>query len=232
MLPLAAGAVTLAPHPRLILDGNTLTALRQRAASNSAQWQTLKATCDSYIGGTVQYPTGTAYPNLPNMGQGYEGDAYLPALLAEGMCYQVLKSSNPTAAAPYGAKAVDILLKMSTPFTTSGNQGEDPCTDDGYVIRFYGVGFGLGYDWVYELLTPAQRTQVYTTANAWITAWEKPGGCADFEYAHPQSNYFAGYFHAKAAIALATYDENPSGPAEWTDWLNNQFGTRVQPYYA
>jgi hypothetical protein len=229
VLPAAAAVVQLAPHPRLILDANTLTTLRQRAAANTAQWQTLKATCDSYIGGTVNYPTGETYPNLPNLGQGYEGSSYLPALLAEGMCYQVLKSSNPAAAAPYGAKAVDILLKMSAPVTA---QGEAPCTDSGYVMRFYGVGFGLGYDWVYDLLTPAQRTQVYTTANAWITAWEAPGGCAGFEYAHPQSNYFAGYFHAKAVIALGTYDENPSAPTQWNDWLSNQFGARVQPYYA
>ncbi len=192
----------------------------------------LKSTCDSYIGGNVQYPTGDAYPDLPNLGQGYQGESYLPALLAEGLCYQVLKTSNPSAAAPYGAKAVDILLKMSTPFTSTGNQGEDPCTDDGYVIRFYGVGFGLGYDWIYELLTAAQRAQIFTTANAWIAAWEQPGGCAGFEYEHPQSNYFAGYFHAKAAIALGTYDENPLGPTLWNDWITNQFALRVQPYYA
>lgn len=233
-LPLGtAGAVTLAPHPRLILDSTTLATLSQRAAANTPQWQSLKAQCDSMIGGTVQYPTGSTYPNLPNVGQGYEGSSYLPALLNEAMCYQVLKTSNPTAAATYGAKAVDILMKMSTPYTTgSGNLGENPCTDDGYVIRFFGVGFGLGYDWLYDLLTPAQRTQVYTTANAFITAWEATNGCAAFAYSNPQGNYFAGYFHAKAVISLATYDENPSAPAQWTDWLNNQFGQRVQPYYA
>lgn len=223
----ALAAVTLAPHPRLILDGTTLAALRQRATSSNPQWTALKAKCDSYIGGTVEYPSGNAYPNLPNLGQGYQGSDYVPALLAEGMCYQVLKTSNASAAASYGAKAVDILMKMSA----SGSQGQPPCTDSGYGMRFYGVGMGLGYDWVWDLLTPTQRTQVYTTANAWITAWEAPNGCADFEYAHPQSNYYAGYFHAKAAIALATYDENPSGPAEWDDWLNNQFAKRVQPYY-
>lgn len=233
-LPLGtAAAVTLAPHPRLLLDATTLTTLSQRVAANTAQWQSLKAQCDSMIGGTVEYPTGSTYPDLPNVGQGYEGSSYLPALLNEAMCYQVLQTSNPTAAATYGAKAVDILMKMSTPYTTgSGNLGEDPCTDDGYVIRFFGVGFGLGYDWLYNLLTPAQRTQVYTAANAFITAWEAPNGCAAFAYSNPQGNYYAGYFHAKAVISLATYEENPSAPAEWTDWLNNQFTQRVQPYYA
>lgn len=226
-------AISQARPPRLILDAATLGTLRQRAAANTPQWQALKAACDSLIGGTVNYPTQNAYPNLPNLGQGYEGESYLPALLNEALCYQVLVSSNPAAAAPYGAKAVDILMKMSTPYTTgSGNLGENPLTDSGYVIRFYGVGFGLGYDWLYNLLTPAQRTQVYTTANAWLAAFENPNGAAYFEYAHPQSNYYAGYFHAKAVIALATTGDNPSAPAEWNDWLNNQFAARVQPYYA
>ncbi|MGN6120859.1 MAG: hypothetical protein ACTHOA_14235 [Rhodanobacter sp.] len=229
-VPVRPQAVTLAAHPRLLLDSSTLTALRQRAAANTPQWTALKATCDSYIGGTVAYPTGNQYPDKPNLGSGYQGESYLPALLAEGMCYQVLKSSNAAAAAPYGAKAVDILMKMSMPYP--GSNGWDPCTDSGYGIRFYGVGYGLGYDWVYDLLTASQRTQIYTTANAWIAAWEKSGGCASFAYdGNPIGNYYAGYFHAKAVISLATYGENPSAPAQWTDWLGNQFGARVQPYY-
>jgi len=229
-VPVVPQAVALAAHPRLMLDPATLTTLRQRASANTPEWAALKATCDSYIGGTVEYPTGNQYPDLPNLGSGYQGESYLPALLDEGMCYQALKSSNPSAAAPYGAKAVDILVKMSMPFP--GSNGWDPCTDSGYGIRFYGVGYGLGYDWVYDLLTSAQRQQVYTAANAWLTAWEKPGGCAAFAYdGNPIGNYYAGYFHAKAVIALGTYDENPSAPAQWTDWLNNQFGARVQPYY-
>jgi hypothetical protein len=234
-LPTAAATapVIQSAHPRLLLDSTTLTRLRAAAAANTQEWQQLKATCDSYIGGAVNYPTGNQYPDLPDLGSGYQGEVYLPALLAEGMCYQVLKSSNPSAAAPYGAKGVDILMKMSTPYSTaSGNQGWDPCYDDGYGIRNYGVGFGLGYDWLYDLLSTSQRTQVYTTANAWITAWETSGGCADFAFKHPLSNYYAGYFHAKAAIAMATNGDNPSAPAEWDDWYNNQFAQRVQPYFA
>jgi hypothetical protein len=225
----ASAPAVISTHPRLILDSDTLATLRQRAAANTPQWQALKGVCDSYIGGTVNYPSGNAYPDKPNLGSGYQGESYLPALLAEGMCYQVLKSSDPGAAAKYGNKGVDILMKMAAP--SSGN-GTDPCTDDGYGIRFYGVGYGLGYDWLHGLLSNSQKQQVYTTANAWISAWEKPGGCADFEYEHPQSNYFAGYFHAKAVIALGTYGDNPSAPAEWTDWYTNQYQQRVQPYYA
>lgn len=227
--PYAVAPAITTSHPRLLLDTDTLAALRQRAADNADSWKRLKAKCDSYIGGSVNYPDGNAYPDLPNLGQGYQGSEYVTAVISEALCYQVLKSSNPDAAAPYGAKAVDILVKMSAP---PGGQGQDPCTDDGYGIRNYGVGFGLAYDWVHELLSADQRSQVYNTANTWITTWEQPGGCADFEYEHPQSNYFAGYFHAKAAIALATYGDNPSAAAMWDDWYNNQFGNRVQPFYA
>ena len=227
-VPAVTAPAITASHPRMILDATTLATLRQRAASNTTEWKALKAVCDGYIGGSVEYPTGNAYPDKPNVGSGYQGEDYLPALLSEAMCYQVLRTTNASQAATYGAKAVDILMKMSAP---KGSQGADPCTDSGYGIRFYGVGYGLGYDWLYDLLNTSQRSQVYTTANAWLTAWEQSGGCADFEYAHPQSNYYAGYFHAKATIALGTYGENSSAPTEWTDWYGNQFTARVLPYY-
>lgn len=231
----AVGAATSVPsgvHPRMILDATTLASMRAAAKKGAAEWKAVKVQCDKYVGGVAEYPSGDGYPGSPRIGSGYQGSDYLPTLAAEALCYQVLKTSSPAAAKRYGARAVDILLKMSTPYTASGgNRGQNPCTDSGYGIRFYGVGFGLGYDWVHELLTAAQRKQVYTTANAWIDAWEKPGGCAEFAYKHPQSNYYAGYFHAKATIAIATYGENPKAKGYWSDWLGVQFRKKVQPYY-
>ena len=76
-----AMAQALAPHPRLILDASTLAALRTSAAANTPQWQQLKHYCDSFIGGTVELPDGNAYPNPPNIGQGYQGDGYRAAVL-------------------------------------------------------------------------------------------------------------------------------------------------------
>ncbi|MEP7041493.1 MAG: hypothetical protein ABI843_00435 [Dokdonella sp.] len=224
-----ATAQVSTPHPRLILDTPTLTALRQRANANSADWQRLKSYCDSYIGGVVNYPDESTYPDPPNIGQGYQGHGYMSAMYAEGLCYQVELGIDANAAAAYGNKVAEILDKASMPYP--GPHSESPCTDDGYAIRTFGVVYGVGYDWAYDKLSADLRQKVYTAANAWITAFEAPNGCADFEYVHPQSNYFAGYFHAKAAVALATYGDNPQAPAQWDDWLNNQFATRVRPYY-
>lgn len=232
-----AHAQSVVPHPRLILDGQTLAALRARAQANSPQWQALKSYCDSFIGGTVNYPDDATYPNPPGIGQGYEGDGYWAPLMSEGLCYQVMKGIDATIAAPYGAKAADIAMKLSVLYPAA--HGEDPCTDNGYVMRFYGVGMGILYDWAYDALTTAQRTQLYTTANSWLHTWET-NVCSGFEYVHPQSNYFAGYFHAKTAIALATAGDNPSAPALWADWNNAQYNTAaanpphvgVQPYYG
>jgi len=92
-----AMAQSMAPHPRLILDGPTLATLHARMAANTPQWQQLKSYCDSFIGGTVQLPDGNAYPDPPNIGQGYQGSSYWSAALAEGLCYQTLLASNPSA---------------------------------------------------------------------------------------------------------------------------------------
>lgn len=233
-----AHAQSTVPHPRLILDAPTLSALRSRAAANTPQWQHLKNYCDAFVGGTVNYPDQNAYPNAPNIGQGYQGDGYWAPLWSEALCYQTLKVSDPVNAAKYGAVAASMAVKMSILFPAA--HGEDPCTDDGYVMRFFGVGMGILYDWVYELLTPSQRSQIYTTANSWLTNWENVNGCAGFAYVHPVGNYFAGYFHAKTVLALATAGDNPQAPALWSNWQTTQFNTAasnpphigVQPYYA
>ncbi|HUH54719.1 MAG TPA: hypothetical protein VLZ32_03215, partial [Rhodanobacter sp.] len=52
-LPVRAAAVApaiTAAHPRLILDSATLGDMRAHAAANTAEWQLLKSTCDSFIG--------------------------------------------------------------------------------------------------------------------------------------------------------------------------------------
>ncbi|HWT40533.1 MAG TPA: hypothetical protein VN081_04700 [Dongiaceae bacterium] len=221
-------ALTLSPHPRLLLDSQTLTRMRQEYTNNTSLWQSLKAFNDSLMGGVTYLPNGLEYPvgnNSPDIGQGYQGESYIEALMNLAIGYWVLKDVDPTTANNYAVRAVDVLVTAATPYPGSG---QPPLTDDGYGIRNYGLTFGYGYDWLFDFLTTDQKNQVITACNAWIDAFET----GTFEFEHTVTNYYAAYFNAKVAMTLATYDENSKAATYWDDWYNNQLLTRVQPYYA
>ncbi|MBZ5602288.1 MAG: hypothetical protein LAO79_08280 [Acidobacteriia bacterium] len=222
---------TSGAHPRIILDAPTLATLRSRAAANTQEWTTLKSYCDSFIGGSVLFPGGNGYPDPPNVGEGYQGSGYIDTLLSLGLCYHTTITTNPTAAAQYGAKGVAILMAMSDPGhqSISGTPVWD--RDNGYGIRNYGVAMGIGYDWFHDLMTSAQLTQLQNCLNNWIHGFETDDA-DNFEYDHPQGNYFAGYYAAKCMAALAVEGDNPLGDTWWNDWYNNQHLQRVAPYYT
>ena len=62
----------------------------------------------------------------------------------------------------------------------------------------------LGYDWLYNVLSPSLRSQVYGQLNNWISFFDSGG----FGHGHPHGNYFAGYYAAKAYAGLATEGDN------------------------
>src|SRR5256885_13942916 len=103
-----------------------------------------------------------------------------------------------------------------------------PLRDSGYGIRFFGLGLALGFDWLYDAMSAADRIRVYTAIDAWVDAYES----GVFGRDHPQGNYFAGYYATKAVAALATEGDDPRAAAQWTDFLNRIHGQLVQPYYA
>ena len=223
---------TTSSHPRIILDPPTLATLRSRAQSRTAEWVALKALCDSFTGGgTVNFIGDNGYPNPPNVGEGYQGSGYIDALLPLGLCYQSTRLADPTTASKYGAKAVAVLMAMSDPAHQSIDGTPVWDRDDGYGIRNFGVAMGIGYDWFHDLMSPAQLSQLQTALNHWITGFETDPS-DNFEYEHPQGNYFAGYYAAKCMAALAVQGDSPLGDTWWNDWYNNQHLQRVQPYYA
>jgi hypothetical protein len=219
------GGASLVPHPRVVLDQATLSTLRQRAKANTSAWQALKARCDLYLTGHVEWPDGNDYPDDGSIGEGYQGDGYFPALVNVALCYQTELGIDAQKAAAYGAKGADVLYHMSAP---TGAHAPDPLRDSGYGIRFYGLGMAIGYDWLYPALDSSLRTRVYTALNTWISAYQSGG----FERSFPQGNYFAGYYAAEGVAALATEGDNPSAPTQWSDWLNRVHEQMVRPYYA
>jgi hypothetical protein len=227
-----ANQTTSGAHPRIILDAPTLATLRSRAQNHTAEWTTLKSTCDSYVGGKAQFINGNDYIDRPNIGEGYQGDGYVAALMPLGLCYQTIIASDPTTAAKYAAAGISILMAMSDP----NNQIADDCNcqvtvrDDGYGIRNFGFGMGMGYDWFHDAMTPAQLSQLQTALNNWITAFETDPNVA-FEYEIPQGNYYAGYYVAKCVAALAVQGDSPLGDTWWNAWYNHEHLGRVAPYY-
>ncbi len=222
-----APLATTSSHPRLLFSRDNLPQLAARA-KNSGSFARLRARCDAYLGGTVEWPDGNRYPGGGSIGEGYQGSDYFEALLNDGLCYQMARFLAPDRAVAYGKKGAEILAKMSESPGTGAPHSVDPLRDSGFGIRFYGVGLALGYDWLYDALAPALRARLVVALSRWISAYEQKGFGRD----HPQGNYFAGYYAAKALAALATSGDTPSGEAQWQDFLTRVHRGRVQPYYA
>lgn len=232
VLPGIAQAQITSSHPRMILDNATLTTLRQRANANTPQWQSLKTYCDSVLGGTVAGPVPDSWESLPDIGSNYQGGGYINAVMNLGLCYRVMQGIDANLANRYGDKLAEVLDAISQPFP--GPNGMDPCSDSGYGIRNFGVALGIGYDWGYERLRTALKGRVILTGNRWLSSFARTStsSCSYYQYKHPLSNYYAGYFHAKTAIALGTFGDNSEAPAQWDALRGSEFGARVLPYFT
>jgi len=177
------------------------------------------------VGGTPNLPTGNAYPDFPNVGQGYQGDGYLPEVMNLGLCYQTLLPTDATTAAGYAAAGDRILVAMSTAPSAGG---QAPSTDAGYGMRNYGVGLAFGFDWLYSGLQTSTRAQVIAALNSWVSWYDANG----FSNDAPVGNYFAGYILAKTATAIATDPDNASAAGYWADVRDRMFPSLIQKAYA
>jgi hypothetical protein len=210
---------------RLYLSDAVLGLLQKRAAANDVAWVALRAHCDALVGGTFNPPTGNAYPNFPNVGQGYQGDGYLPEIMSLGLCYRVVHGTDAQAEGRYGTAGAQLLTAMATPV---GSGGQPPSTDSGYGIRNYGVGMATGYDWLRPALSATQKQSVIATLNTWIDWYDSKG----FSKSEPIGNYFAGYLLAKTTTAIATDTDNPNAAAYWSDVQTRMWGQLAQPAYS
>jgi hypothetical protein len=211
------------PAARLVLSPTLLARLKARAAAGDAAWSELKRRCDDYATGTFYPPNGTAYATYPNVGQGYQGEEYPPVVRALGLCYRT--TSDASEQSRYGAAGARLLDAMSTPV---GSGGQNPATDSGYGIRNYVVGMAFGFDWLYPALPATTKTRVVTSINTWLDWYDQSGFIKD----DPIGNYFAGYFLAKTAAALATEGENAKAAAYWEDVVSRMWGALVKPQFT
>ena len=133
LLAIALTGQAADPHPRILLGPGSPTSLPDASASNP-HWVSLQAHCDGYLPGVV-YPPKTeqgrydykapggdydhANTKNPNIGLGYQGgafggfNAYWDSIMNLGVCYHTILASNPSQAAKYAAKAIEIIKIIS-----------------------------------------------------------------------------------------------------------------------
>ncbi len=215
---------TLPGDARIWLTSAVLARLQARAAAADAGWQTLSARCNTDASATVVAPGGNAYPDPPGIGQGYQGDGYVPEILALGLCYRTAAGVDDASATRWAQAGARVLAAMATP---AGSGGESPATDDGYGIRNYGVGMAIGYDWLRPALDAATKASVQAALDAWITWYDASGFIRD----EPVGNYFAGYLFAKGAAAIALDGDDAQSASWWTDITTRMWPTLAAPAY-
>ncbi len=222
----SAAPTPIEPHPRIWLDKPTVERLARRRSAGVATWMALDAKCKARMEGPVEWPDGNAYPD-PGIGEGYQGRGYWEAVLDLALCARVLKGTDDSRANATAARAADVLEKMSEP---EGPHSVDPLRDDGSGIRFFVTAMAIGYDWLHGDLTPSRKERLRASMARWIETWD--AASSSRLALHPQSNFFAGYYNAKALAALATQGDFEKSHAWWADWLDRMHKKMVQPYYA
>jgi hypothetical protein len=217
--------LTERPSARLFLTDDVVARLQQRAAAGDPAWTELAAKCDGWATGTMHAPNGSDYAKFPSVGEGYQGDEYLPVIRGLGLCYRTVRGVNAEAEARYAAAGGRLLEAMSTPPSAGGMS---PATNWGYGIRHYGVGMAIGYDWLYPALSSSLRERVITSLNTWIDWYDGAG----FLRNEPIGNYFAGYLLAKTTAAIATEGDNPKASAYWQDVETRLWGTLAKEQFG
>jgi Domain of unknown function (DUF4962) len=185
-LPAAGGAQDV--HPRLLLDAGKIASLRARLeTTHRALWERYQ----DDLPRMRAIAEGTEHADDPR----YEGD------LVPDLAFAWLMSGDPEVL----AAAKKQLLRLTSGDGWGAREGLADLVPAHYLL-----GVALGYDWLYDVLTPAERTQVSArlgreaeTQYRRITQ-ERVWWRNQYFQNHSQSNHCALAF---AAAALAGADE-------------------------
>ncbi len=193
-------------RPRLLLTPSRIALAERHMRESTPEFRALDGYCRRLDAGPLE--------------EGYQGETYFASITSLTLCSKLLHKTDNKRSTAHQARAKQVLLAMSDP-------SANPLRDSGYGIRFYGTGMALGYDWLSDVLTDAERKRVADAIVRWVDAFEKEG----FGHEHPQGNYFAGFYAAKALGALALIGDDPRGEPMWSSWLTIQHGGMVAPFY-
>ena len=151
---------------------------------------------------------------------GYQGLGWQSTLEVLGIAYQV--TGNP-AYAFKGIELIDYIASLGV-----ARMLAPEAIDAGFPSRSAIYGLAIGYDWLHDHLTAAEKADVVRALNLWFDWFKR----AAFENKGPAyGNYFGGHVMGFGLAALATEADNPRG-AEIVAHIAGLFRTHVVPAFV
>jgi hypothetical protein len=136
----------------------------------------------------------------PYSGYGYNGLGWQSALEVLGMAYQV---TGEIAYASKGTALIDYIASLGV-----AGMLAPAAIDSGFPSRSAVYGLAIGYDWLHDRMTVAQRGAVVQAVNLWFDWFRR----AAFERDGPAyGNYFGGHVLGFGLAGFATEADNPRG---------------------
>lgn len=213
-------------HPRVLLNSNIKTQLLNKKNNNEASWQALKARADELASyGVLSWNENTYYQEFSNqICYSYQGSGWFDAAFNLGLAHQMTKG-NTTGNQPdiYSNKLLqlaDTILAAQNNYFLSGSDTIRPIRVDSYYpSRFVCRAVAAIYDWCYDELGSARRTQLVNLMNHYYDAirfngYETSGRAGN--------NYFSGHFVGIGFMGYATYGDNVRAQ-EMINWADNRF---------
>jgi hypothetical protein len=146
---------------------------------------------------------------------GYQGSDWQSALQTLGLAYQV---TGNTAYAAKGVELLDYIASLGV-----ARMLAPIAIDSGFPSRSAVAGLALGYDWLYDRLTPSQRAVAVEALDVWYQWFKR----AAFQNDGPAyGNYFGGHVMGFGMAGLATEFGNPRGHEIVTE-IRRLFDARV-----
>jgi len=228
-ISLAAIDVWAAPvigtHPRLLFDSAGKARLLAKMNANDPSWQALKARADTLATYTINpytfannssSPLGTIYYT-------YQGEGWLSATLPLAFAYQM------TGTTTYSNKLIELAQDMihAQGDTANNPPGGFPIQlDSYYASRNVASTLAFIYDYCYDQLTPALKSQMIALMNQYFDDASVNGYQAQIYSNAADGNYFGGHLYGVALMGYASAGDNPRAQ-EMIDWARARFDGSV-----
>ncbi|MCB9629522.1 MAG: hypothetical protein H6725_19310 [Sandaracinaceae bacterium] len=183
------------PHPRALLNADMVTAWRAQRSDPASPAARSIARCDDAIANPEDYADGQ-----------YQGFRWVEALSACLVARAITESAAHTDAAKVYLNALfDDRSTVGDGLGPAYNGGVGIVSQDtGYSMRTHGVFAALGYDWLHDALSAAERQKARTRFAQWVAFHQQPD---TYQRAQPGANYHAGHLLALTLIAIGHADE-------------------------